>query len=226
MSRRALVAGSVVLAVVTAGVLVAIFSLRSTPAPQVSAIVGGTQVADMLRGIPQAGASLGSPTAPVTLHEFADPQCPYCGAWERDALPGVVSRYVRPGKVRIVFDGMAFLGADSTTALRTAFAAAGQNHLWNVVALLYENQGAENTGWVTEPLLRGVGGTVPGLDTERMLADRNSPAVANAVVGANMLAQRLGVRSTPSFAVAPRGEQLQLVDAAELETALAAALAR
>ena len=226
MSRRVLVAGSVTLAVVAAGVLVAIFSLRSSPAPPAAAVMGGPKVARMFRGIPQNGAALGSPTAPVTIHEFADPQCPYCGMWERDALPAIVSRYVRPGKVRIVFDGMDFLGTDSSTALRTAFAAGSQNHLWNVVALLYENQGEENTGWVTEPLLRGVGGAVPGLDTERMLADRNSAAVDNAVAGASSLAQQMGVQSTPSFAVGPRGGQMQLVDADGLTTALDAALAR
>ena len=226
MSRRVLLAGSVVLAVVVAGGLVAIFSLRSNSAPSASAIIGGPKVARMLRGVPQHGTSLGSPTAPVTLHEFADPQCPYCGEWERDGLPVIVNRYVRAGKVRVVFDGMAFLGPDSTTALRTAFAAARQNHLWNVIALLYENQGAENAGWVTEPLLRGVGGAVPGLDTERMLAERNSGAVDRAVAGASSLAQRLGVNSTPSFAIVPSQGQLQVVDAAGLNTALDAAVAR
>ena len=226
MSRRVLVVGSVVLAVVVAGALVAVFSLRSSSAPSASPVIGGPEVASMLRGIPQTGSALGSPAAPVTLHEFADPQCPYCGMWERDALPGIVSRYVRPGKVRIVFDGMAFLGPDSTTALRTAFAAARQNHLWNVVALLYQNQGEENSGWVTEPLLRGVGGAVPGLDTERMLADRNSPAVLNSVNEANALAQQLGVTSTPTFAVGTAGGQPKLVDAAGLTAALDAALAR
>jgi protein-disulfide isomerase len=226
MSRRVLVIGSVVLAVVVAGGLVAVFSLRSSSTPAASAVVGGPDVAAMLQGIPQNGNALGSPTAPVTLHEFADPQCPYCGAWERDGLPTVVDQYVRPGKVRIVFDGMAFLGPDSTTALNTMFAAARQNHLWNVVALLYANQGGENAGWVTEPLLRGVGGAVPGLDTEQMLADRNSPAVLNSVTGANALAQQLGVTSTPTFAVGTRGGQLQLVDATGLTAAIDAALAQ
>ncbi len=226
MSRRVLVIGAVVLAVVVAGALVAIFSLRSSAEPQASAVLGGPKVANMLRGIPQDGTALGSPTAPVTLHEFADPQCPYCGAWERDGLPTIVSRYVRQGKVRIVFDGMAFVGPDSATALRTAFAAAGQNRLWNVLALLYENQGTENTGWVTEPLLRGVGAAVPGLDTERMLADRSSTGVDNAVAKASALAQQLGVNSTPTFAVGATGGQMQLVDAAGLTAALDAALSR
>lgn len=226
MSRRALVAGSLALAVVSAGVLVAIFSLRSAPAPPSTVLMGKARVTNMLRGIPQQGTALGSPTAPVTLLAFADPQCPYCGVWERDALPSIVTRYVRPGKVRIVFEGMAFVGPDSGTALRTALAAAGQNRFWNVMALLYENQGVENTGWVTEPLLGAIGGAVPGLDTGRMLADRNSTVVNDAVGGASSLAQQIGVHSTPSFALGPKSGGVQVVDAAGLTSALDAALAR
>ena len=116
-----------------------------------------------------------------------------------------MTRYVKAGKVRIVFDGMAFVGADSETALRTALAAASQDRFWNVISLLYENQGVENTGWVTDSLLRSVGDAVPGVDTGRMLADRNSTAVDTAVAGSSSLAQQLGVQGTPSFAVGPRG---------------------
>lgn len=84
-------------------------------------------------GIEQHGASLGSPTAPVTLVEDADLQCPYCAAWARAALPVVVNRYVRTGKVRLVFSGLTFIGPDSLTALRTVVAAGQKDHLWDVV---------------------------------------------------------------------------------------------
>ncbi len=227
MGRRTLVLGSLALAVAAAGALVAVFSLGSggAAAPP-TALIGVADVGRMLRGVAQHGTALGSPGAPVTLVEFADPQCPYCGMWERDALPTVIARYVRTGKVRIVFDGMDFVGPDSETALRTALAAASQNHFWDVVELLYKNQGMENTGWVTDSLLRAIGGAVPGLDTGRMLADRDSAVVDDAVARASSLAQQLGVTSTPSFAVGPTGGRSQIVDARGLTAALDAALAR
>lgn len=217
MGRRTLVLGALGAAAVSAGALVAVFALRSgssTAAPPTLANTDG--IASVLHGVPQHGIVLGSPTAPVTLVEFADLQCPYCGEWGRDALPEIVARYVRPGKVRVVFEGMAFVGPDSVTALRTALAAGRQNRFWNVLELLYENQGSENSGWVTDGLLRRIGAAVAGLDTARMLADRTSSAVDRAIAQADAEARSAGVTSTPTFAVGPTGGQLRLVRVSSL----------
>jgi protein-disulfide isomerase len=216
MRRRVLVLGSVAVAIVAAAALAVVFAFGSSGSTAPATVTGGARVQALLHGIPQQGTVLGSASAPVTLVEFADPQCPYCGMWERDALPTIIDRYVRPGKVRIIFEGMAFVGPDSVTALRTALAAARQDRFWNVLELLYDNQGGENTGWVTDSLLRGIGAAVPGLDTERMLADRNSAVVDQAVARAAAVAQSAGVNSTPSFAVARGGGQLQLVRVSDL----------
>jgi len=216
----------------TVAALVAALELTSgTTASPPAPVTGAGRVGALLDGIPQNGNVLGSRTAPVTLVEFADPQCPYCGIFERDALPTIVSQYVRPGKVRIVFEGMTFVGPDSGTALRTALAAAGQNRFWNVLELLYENQGEENTGWVTDSLLRGIGAAVPGLDTDRMLSERNSATVDAAVARASTAASNAGVTSTPSFLVGRTGGAMQLVHATSLTAsgitpALEAALAQ
>ena len=129
----------------------------AAPPGRAAAPTGGAKVAAMLRGVPQHGVDLGSPRAPVTLYEFADLQCPYCAQWERNALPVLIRKYVRPGKLRIVFVGMTFLGPDSTKAFSAALAAGQQNRFWNVAELFYLNQGTENSGWVTDAFVRSVG---------------------------------------------------------------------
>ena len=233
ISRRTLLIGSLALAAAVAAVLAIVFALGSngsTPAATAT-VTGAASVNTLLHGIPQHGTTLGSSKAPVTLVEFADPQCPYCATWARDALPDVVTRYVRPGKVQLVFMGMSFLGADSVTALRTALAAGRQDKFWNVLELLYANQGTENAGWVTAPLLRSIGAAVPGLDTDRMLADRESPAVDRMVAQADSVARSAGVNSTPTFAVGRTGGQLRLIRVESLtpsaiESELDAALKR
>lgn len=219
ISRRALVLGSIAVGIVVV-VLVVTFALGSSSSSPAPATVNGAQRVDsLLQGIPQQGTALGSPSAPATLVEFADLQCPYCGVWARDALPEVVDRYVRTGKLRIVFVGMSFLGPDSVKALRAALAAGQHNRFWNVVELLYENQGTENGGWVTDSLLRGIGAAVPGLDAERMLAESGSPAVSRALAQADASARQAGINATPSFALASPGGRLHIVRPANLSAA-------
>jgi len=192
----------------------------------VSATRGGSQpsgkriqpnaVARLLGGIPQQGLVLGRASAPVTLVEFADLQCPFCGEWERGALPTIVRKYVRTGKVKIEFRGLHFLGPDSETALRAALAARAQGKLWNVVVDLYERQGTENTGWVTKDLLRQVGDSVHGLDTSTMLRDMSSPAVEAAIKQTDTLAREIGVSGTPTFFAGPSTGKLSFVKVSSL----------
>jgi hypothetical protein len=96
-----------------------------------------------LEGVAQRGAALGRADAPVTLVEYADLQCPYCGEWARRSLPVIVDEYVRTGRVRIVFRGLAFLGPDSALALRAVMAAGDQNKLWSLVEDMYRRQRLE-----------------------------------------------------------------------------------
>jgi protein-disulfide isomerase len=46
--------------------------------------------------------SRGQRDAKVTLVEFTDFQCPFCGAYARQTYPRIIDEYVKPGKVRYV----------------------------------------------------------------------------------------------------------------------------
>ena len=185
----------------------------------------------LFAGIEQRGAALGSPKAPVTLVEYADLQCPYCAQWARDALPTLVEDYVKTGKLRIVFNGMAFIGADSDKALRTAIAAGAEDHLWDVVHGLYLHQGHENAGWVTDDLVVSIAAALPGLDGEKLLETRSGGSVDQELERAADAARAAGVSSTPSFEVGPTGGRLELVQVDSLDSegivpAIEAVLAR
>ena len=165
----------------------------------------------------------------MTLVEYADLQCPYCAAWARDALPTVVSDYVRTGRVRIVFRGLAFLGADSELALRMVVAAGRQNKQWNLLEELYRRQGYENTGWVSDQLDGAAAAT--GLRMAQLDRDAWSRATTSTIAAGARAAQNVGVQGTPSFQVGPTEGSLRLVrpdslDAAGIRPALDSALAR
>lgn len=170
-------------------------------------MVGVSETAALLGGIPQHGNVLGSPAAPVRLVEYADPQCPYCAVYARDVLPTLIRDYVRPGKVQLVFRGLWFLGPDSGTALRTAVAAGAQNRFWNVLELLYRNQGPENA-WVTDELLRAIVAGA-GADTARVFAARDGAPVAATIDAWAARAQADGVNGVPTFFFGRRGGTLE-----------------
>ncbi len=219
-SRRRLYLGALGVAALCAVTLI-VASLVSGNGGKGSAtggtVTGKLATAALLKGIPQRGTTLGSPTAPYKLVEYADFQCPYCGIWARDVFPAVVRDYVRPGNVQVEFRGLVIVGPDSETALKTALGSAPQNRFWNVDDLLYRNQGTENTGWVTEPLLASILGSVPGLDVARATAASKGPAVAARIDTSARLASLDGVSGTPTFMFGPVGGTMQPLDVGSLD---------
>lgn len=197
----------IVVAATVAVVAVAIGSghspARLTPGRPVP---GAASTAALFAGIPQRGISLGDPRAPVTLVEFADLQCPFCGQFARDALPTLVSRYVRPGRVQVLFRGLAFIGPDSQRAALAAAAAGAQNRLWQFVELFYENQGVENSGYVDDRFLQALTQAIGGLAWTRLRSDRGAPAAHAQLEQAKAQASGYAIASTPSFLVARSGQ--------------------
>jgi protein-disulfide isomerase len=163
---------------------------RSTASPRAAA-------RSLFAGIEQHDAVLGSPRAPVTLVECADLQCPYCAAWARDALPAVVSEYVRTGRVRIVFRGLAFLGPDSELALRTVIAAGARDKLWNLLEELYRRQGSENSGWVGDEL--AAASAAAGVNAHALDRGAWNRATDRALERDARAARAVGVQGTPAF---------------------------
>lgn len=173
-------------------------------------VPGATKTLALLAGIPQSGLTLGDPHAPVTLVEFGDLQCPFCAQFAQDALPTVVARYVRPGRVQLVFRNLAFIGPDSGRAARMAAAVGQQNRLWQFIDLAYKNQETgENTGYVTNDYLKAIAGAIPGVDVTRAVADSAGPGARAQIDQAHALARQFGIRSTPSFLIGRAGQPLQ-----------------
>jgi protein-disulfide isomerase len=222
--RRAYVVAGIAVAVALGLMAGSLLSARGgddgggSPAPPAGAEVFGADVAEnLLAGLPQDGSALGDPGAPVTLVEYADLQCPFCAQWAARTLPDLVDEYVRSGDLRLEFRGMAFIGEDSETALRAALAAGEQDRLWNVVDLLYLNQGAENGGWVTDDLLAAIGSSVPGLDGDLMEEQMSSPGVTGALQADADAAAAAGITGTPSFELGRTGGRLERLEVSSLD---------
>jgi protein-disulfide isomerase len=203
----AIVAALVLVSVLTAGGDEEPGSGGEPPAAG-TALPRADEVQALLRGIPQDAEALGDPDAPVTLVVYADPQCPACAAFAVQTLPELIERYVRPGDLRLVYRGIPILGPDSETGLAAAYAAGLQDRLWNFSDITYLNQGEENSGWLDDDFIRAAGASVPGLDVEKALADRDSEQVAELLASARDDAEAIGLQGTPTFQVGPTGGDL------------------
>ncbi|HEX3453461.1 MAG TPA: thioredoxin domain-containing protein [Gaiellaceae bacterium] len=205
-------------AILLAGVLIGV-SVAGSGGGSSSSVTGAAATNALIGGIPQNGFTLGSPKAPVRMVEYGDLQCPICREYAASTLPTIVREYVRTGKVQLEFRGLAFLGPDSQRALEAVTAAAGQNKGWNMLDLLYRNQGEENTGWVTDSKLEAAAAALPGLSIARWQSARSGQATQDAIQ--SMHAQALALMGsqirTPTFEVARRGQPLQYLPIQSLD---------
>ena len=220
--------GLVAVAAIAVAVLVAVASPGGSggaQAPSARTVAGASAAKALLAGVPQHGVTLGNPNAPVHVVEFADLQCPFCRDASRNVLPAVIRDQVRTGKVRIDFRALAFIGPDSVRMARVAQAAGAQNRLWSFVDLAYANQGRENSGYATDAFIRRIARSVPGLDVNRAMSQRDGAAVTAQLTAAQRAATAAGVNETPTFLVG-RGSSLKAVDAAGLPAAIRAAVGR
>jgi protein-disulfide isomerase len=164
----------------------------------------GKKTTTLFTGIAQNNVTLGNAQAKVTLYEFADLQCPFCkeftvgGQSGPAVFPQIVNKYVKPGKVKMVFRNLTFIGPDSVTAARAASAAGAQNKLWDFADLFYQNQGTENTGYVTDKFIENIATNI-GADPAKLKADQSAPFVEQQLGEAQDQAQQFGINSTPSF---------------------------
>ncbi|HET8742075.1 MAG TPA: thioredoxin domain-containing protein [Gaiella sp.] len=197
-NRNLLIAAAGAVAVVAVLVVVSVVVAGGGGDNGTSGTTPGDATSALFAGIPQTNTELGAQGAPVTMIQFEDLQCPICREYQMDGFSDIVQQYVRPGKVKLRFAGLAFIGQDSEKALLYVLAAGKQGKLWQFSDALYANQGDENSGWVTDDLLERIAGDL-GLDWTRLKQDAASKEVAREAQASAGEGARLQVQGTPSF---------------------------
>ncbi|HEV3047241.1 MAG TPA: thioredoxin domain-containing protein [Solirubrobacteraceae bacterium] len=166
------------------------------------------EVAALIGGIPQSGNALGSPKAPVTLQYFGDLECPICREFTLGALPGVISKFVRAGKVRIEYHSMETATREPEVFKSqqvAAYAAGKQSKAWYFIETFYHEQGEEDSGYVTEKYIQGIASQVPGLNLSTWSSDRGDNELSNEVETDKQVANSQGFEGTPSFLIGKTG---------------------
>lgn len=173
-----------------------------------SGLSGAAQVNSELQGIPQNGQTLGEPNAPITITEFGDPQCPACAAFAEAVAPQLIADDIRTGNAMLVFEPYLIIGPDSKPAATAALAAGEQGRFWNYLQLFYANQGAENSGYVTDDFLTSIARAARVPDIHTWNESRNDPKWEPVLARGTSEAQSFDFNGTPSIVVAgPNGEK-------------------
>jgi protein-disulfide isomerase len=140
-----------------------------------------------LDGAPLRGAA----SAPVTIVEFSDFQCPYCGRVE-STLAKIRAAY--GDKVRLAFKNLPLSGHDNALpAHKAALAAGEQGKFWEMHDKIFANQ-ADMSPATYERYAAEL-----DLDVERFKRDVASKAVEQRIEADKREAVTLGVVATPSF---------------------------
>jgi protein-disulfide isomerase len=165
-------------------------------------------VSALIGGIHQSGNVLGNPNAPVTLQYFGDLECPICREFTLGALPELIKKYVRTGKMKVEYHSLETATREQETFRDqqvAALAAGKQNLAWYYIELFYHEQGEEDSGYVTESYLQGLAQQVPGLNLTDWSAARNDQAYVEQVTHDAQTANQEGFTGTPSFLISKTG---------------------
>jgi protein-disulfide isomerase len=206
-SPRMLLALILAVAILVAALMVLLSQLGGAGGSSAST----EDVGKLYSGIPQNSTTLGKDDAPVTIYLYEDFQCPVCAQFSRKTFPEVVDRSVRGGEVKVVSEPLTFIGPDSVPAARAALAAGEQDRYWPYAQLLFENQGKENSGYVTDEFLKSQAENTPGLDVGEWGSDLKGSSVTKPQQAAQSKAQSAGVNATPTLIFSGPGGQTKLV---------------
>lgn len=149
-----------------------------------------------------ATRSKGSPTAPITVYEMSDFQCPYCRSFALETFPALEKEYITPGKVRWVFVNfpLTSIHANAVAAAGTALCAAKQDAFWPVHDLLYTHQQTWAPLKEPGPFFLSLADSA-GIAKPKLLECVKSPATESEIRYEAEGAERAGATSTPTFYV-------------------------
>jgi protein-disulfide isomerase len=174
-----------------------------------------SKVEAQVGGIPQNGYTIGAPAAPVTLQYFGDLECPICKDFTVGALPTLMQKWVRAGKLRIEYRALETATREPEifkTQQVAALAAGKQNKMWQYIELFYNQQGEESSGYVNEKYLQGLAQQVPGLNLTKWTSDRSNAGLNNQLATDAQVANNAGFNGTPSFLIGKTGGKMEKLE--------------
>ena len=189
-----------------------------------AAILGGNVMVNTPQNIAQQHSGtvdvtmgspiLGSSSAPITIIEFGDYQCPQCDKWFKAIRPDIEDQYINSGKASLYFVDLAFFGPDSLKAAEATYCAGDQGKYWEFHNVLYSNQQGINDGWANPDNLKSFASQI-GLDKNLFDSCLDSDKYKNRVERNVLEAKRNGASGTPTFIIVGPGGTQKTIEGAQ-----------
>ncbi len=146
---------------------------------------------------------LGQASAPVSVIEYGDYQCPWCSKFFVEVEPMIRKEFIDKGKVKMAFRSFQFLGAESKLAAEAVECAKDQGKFWEFHDAIYNAEhvdGQENNGNLDKALFMKLAGDLK-MDTGPFGSCFDSHKHAAKVQSDYAAAGSAGVNGTPSVFV-------------------------
>ncbi len=136
----------------------------------------------------------GNPEGDVSVVAFLDYNCPFC----RQGAPDLAKLIETDGKVRLVLKELPVLGKDSEDVARIALASIPQGKYFEFNQRLFAEPGR-----ATKAKALRIASEL-GLDTAKLEAGIDDPAISAILLENTKLARDIGVRGVPFYLVGDR----------------------
>jgi len=151
-------------------------------------------------GVAQSAHVFGNPSAPATISEYIDFQCPFCRQAVINVMPTIEQQFIATGKAKLEVNPIAIRGGESVAAAAAAECANDQGAFFAYYDILYANQGAEQSGAFSDARLKAFAASL-NLDTNSFNSCYDAGKYVQQVQQATSAASTAGVKSTPTILV-------------------------
>ncbi|ENN95187.1 DsbA family protein [Bartonella vinsonii] len=138
----------------------------------------------------------GKENAPVTIVEYASLTCIHCAHFYNDVLPQIRKKYIKTGKVRLIFRDYAF--DPRATAGFMLARCAPEDRYFPMIEVLFQKQ--QEWVWEKDALtpLKKIG-LMAGFTDESFTACLKNQSILDEVNASFERGKELGVTATPTF---------------------------
>ena len=139
----------------------------------------------------------GSATATLTVFEFSDYQCAFCGKFFRETFPQIDEEYIKTGKLRYVIGAFPILSLhpQAANAAQAAHCAGDQGKFWDMHERLFRSQKNISADVLVQHA------AALALDVPFFTECLTSEKYSRRIEAEFTEGQKAGVRGTPTFFV-------------------------